>query len=203
MYRYPCPNCRSTNVLHRRDCRFEERDRGEIEHTYISILSVLAAGPITRDELRSRVPGPWSALSEAVLKSLEQDARINVEGRGDEAIVELVPPDEIADRLEPVEDPLRTIYEHGSVPGAHDNSVFAMVAYYSSKGLTWEDTRRQVLNWLRESGTWERGGFEEPSPEALVDAKRHVHEEGYGWLEKATAAKRVVEDSHLVGNTAE
>lgn len=117
--------------------------------------------------------------------------------KGEERLL-LVPPDEIADRIEPTDGPMRTVYEYGSVAGAHDNSVFAMIAYYESKGLSWEDTRRQVINWLEESGTWDRGGFEESSPEALVDAKRHVYEAGYGWLEKAKAAKRVIENSTLV-----
>ncbi len=198
MYRYPCPGCRSTNVLHGRDCRFADRDRTAIERTQVEIIAALATEQRTRDELREAVVTRWDGLHEASIRMLERDSRIESTYEGGSERLSLVPPDEIADRIEPVEDPLRTIYEHGSVPGAHDNSVFAMVSYYSSKGLTWEDTRRQVLNWLEESGTWARGGFEESSPEALVDAKRHVHEEGYGWVEKATAAKRVIDNSHLV-----
>jgi len=96
----------------------------------------------------------------------------------------------------PDRDPLRTIYEKGSVHGAHDNSVFALIAYYEMVGLSWEETRENVIEWLRESGTWQRGGFEEDSPEELVDAKQHVYEQGYGWKEKAKAAKAVI-DRHL------
>jgi len=62
-------------------------------------------------------------------------------------------------------------------------------------GLDWPETRENVIDWLHESGTWARGGFEESSPEELVDTKQHVHEEGYGWKEKAVAAKRVI-DGH-------
>lgn len=198
MYRYPCPGCRSTTVLHRRDCGFEDRGRVDVERAHVEILAHLAAGPRPRSDLQDGIDRPWDDLHEATLRMLIRDARVETERGGGEERLRIVPPDEIADRIEPTEDPLRTIYEHGSVAGAHDNSVFAMVAYYASKGLTWEDTRRQVINWLEESGTWARGGFEEPSPEALVDAKRHVFEEGYGWLEKAIAAKRVIDNSHVV-----
>lgn len=153
---------------------------------------------MSRDELRQSVASGWGEIYEASVRMLERDSRLETTYSNGTEELALVPPDEIADRIEPVDEPLKTVYEHGSVPGAHDNSVFAMVSYYSSKGLSWEDTRRQVINWLEESGTWARGGFEEPTPEALVEEKRHVHEEGYGWLEKATAAKRVIDNSHLV-----
>ena len=199
MYRYPCPGCRSTTVLHGRDCPYEDRARVTIERAHVEILAVLSGGPTTRETLQELVDAPWDDLHESTLQMLMRDARIEAEhdARGEQLSV--IPPDEIADRIEPTEDPLRTIYEYGSVPGAHDNSVFAMVSYYGSKGLTWEDTRRQVMNWLEESGTWARGGFEEPSLAALVDGKRHVYEEGYGWMEKATAAKRVIDNSNIVG----
>lgn len=191
VYRYPCPGCRSTSVLHGRGCSFEDRGRTAVECTHVDVIAVLSTGPTTREELQGTIEGPWDDLHEATLRMLVADSR--VERDGDRLL--LVPPDEIADRIEPTEDPLRTIYEKGSVAGAHDNSVFAMVAYYASKGLSWKDTRRQVLNWLEESDTWARGGFEETSPEALVDDKRHVYAEGYGWLEKAKAAKRVIDNS--------
>lgn len=165
----------------------------------MEILSVLSAEPSTRENLQELVEEPWDDLYEGTLRMLKRDARIDVERIDQTEQLVVVPPDEIADRIEPTEDPLRTIYERGSVPGAHDNSVFAMISYYGSKGLTWEDTRRQVLNWLEESGTWARGGFEEPTPDALVDGKRHVYEEEYGWMEKATAAKRVIENATIVG----
>jgi hypothetical protein len=70
-----------------------------------------------------------------------------------------------------------------------------MIAWYEMVGLSWEETRENVVEWLHESGTWDRGGFEEATPEALVDRKRHVYEAGYGWKEKADAAKRVIERS--------
>ena len=198
MFRYPCPGCRSTNVLHRRDCRFENQDRTTIERAHLDIIAALARAPLTRESLQARIERPWTEIHEATLRLLQRDSRVEVDPEDGEGLT-LVPPDEIADRIEPTDDPLRTVYEVGSVAGAHDNSVFAMIAYYEAKGLSWEDTRRKVLDWLHETGTWARGGFEEPTPEALVDDKRHVYEEGYGWLEKAKAAKRVVDESHVGG----
>ena len=197
VYRYPCPGCRSTNVLHARRCRFTDRAREEIERTHVEIVATLASGPCGDVELRQR-SDPWDGLAEATLRMLERDSRIDRTTMDGAERLELVPPAEIVDRIEPTDEPLRTIYERGSVPGAHDNSVFAMVAYYSAKGLSWEDTRRRVVEWLHETGTWQRGGFEESTPEALVDAKRHVYEEDYGWLEKAKAAKRVVENATTI-----
>ena len=93
----------------------------------------------------------------------------------------------------PTHDPIKTIYEKGSVPGCHDNSVFALIAWYEMVGLSWDETREHVVEWLHETGTWARGGFEESSPEELVDSKRHVYEQGYGWKEKATAAKSIID----------
>jgi hypothetical protein len=62
-------------------------------------------------------------------------------------------------------------------------------------GFSWEETRERVVAWLEESGAWDRGGFEESSPEGVVDNKRHVYESGYGWMQAATEAKAVIDRS--------
>ena len=90
-------------------------------------------------------------------------------------------------------EPVETVYGKGGVPGAHDNAVFAMIAFYEMVGLSWEEARENTIEWLEESGTWTRGGFEESSPEELVDSKRHVYEQGYGWKQAATEAKAVID----------
>jgi len=97
---------------------------------------------------------------------------------------------------EPSIEPMATIYEHGSVPGCHDNAVFAMIAWYEMVDLSWPETKDNVVTWLRESGAWDRGGFEESSPEELVESKRHVYESGYGWKQAGQEAKAVI-DRHL------
>jgi hypothetical protein len=191
MYGYPCPGCRTTTGLHAPDCGFGGTPRSDIEKAYVDIVAVLSVEEVSRERLRGATHGEWDRLHEAALTTLRKDSRVL---DGDSGL-ELVPPDELADRVEPTTEPIRTVYEHGSVPGAHDNSVFAMVAYYRSKGLPWEETKAAVVQWLRESGTWERGGFEEATPEALLEKKRHVYEREYGWRDKARAAKHVIESA--------
>ena len=187
---YPCPGCRSTNNLHQPDCRFTGRPWPDVEKAYVDVLAPLSTEPRDSDALREESHGEWDALHAAALEQLQRDQRVE---EADGALA-MVPPEERRERLrEPTSDPLRTIYEKGSVPGCHDNAVFAMVAFYEMIGFSWPETKALVVDWLRESGTWARGGFDEASPEELVEAKRHVYEQGYGWKEKARAAKAVVD----------
>lgn len=192
--RYRCPGCRTTSNLHDPGCEFEGTDRTHIEKAYTDILSPLSARSYDdEDALREDVPGRWSGLHAAVLSRLESDQRVvNEDGE-----LQLLPPEEYKERVsKPTFEPLKTIYEKGSVPGAHDHSVFAIIAFYEMVGLSWEETRENTIEWLHESGTWDRGGFEESSPEELVDNKKHVYEQGYGWKQAATEAKSVI-DRHL------
>jgi hypothetical protein len=187
---YPCPDCRSANSLHDPDCAFDGTPWPEIERAYVDVLALLAARPRSREELRSAAE-PWDRLHRDALGRLVNEQRIEETPSGR---LELRSPAEFREQVSvPSQEPLATIYEKGSVHGAHDNSVFALIAYYEMVGLTWAETRERVVEWLRESGTWARGGFEEASPEELVDSKRHVYEQGYGWKEKARAAKAVID----------
>jgi hypothetical protein len=189
---YPCPDCRTTNSLHDTDCRFEGVEWSAVEKAYVDVLSVLSGGVVDADALREASHGEWDALHQAAVDRLERDGR--VDDSNDR--LRLLTAEEFREEVsEPTREPIRTIYRRGSVPGCHDNAVFAMIAWYEMVGLSWAETRDNVVAWLRESGTWDRGGFEEPSPEALVDRKRHVYEAGYGWKEKAQAAKRVIDRS--------
>lgn len=193
-FAYPCPDCRSTNNLHDPSCRFAGTDWTTIEKAYVDSLAVLAGAEtaVLEGDLRATAEGDWDALHAAALNRLVRSQRIE---DTDDGLV-LRTPEEYRDAVtEPTIEPVRTIYEKGSVPGCHDNSIFALVAYYEMVGLSWEETHEQVVEWLRESGAWDRGGFEESTPEEVVDNKRHVYEEGYGWKEKATAAKAVIDRS--------
>jgi len=188
-FEYPCPDCWTTNNLHEPDCRFGDQPWVAIEKAYVDVIAPLTVEPHTENELRA-VAGEWGALSAAALSALRRQQRVRETAEG----LELLAPDEYRDEIaEPSSEPLKTIYEKGSVPGCHDNAVFALVAWYEMVGLSWEETQERVVEWLHESGTWARGGFEEETPETLLDSKRHVYEEGYGWKEKATAAKRVID----------
>jgi hypothetical protein len=189
---YPCPGCRSRDNLHEPGCQFAGRDANEIVRAYVDVVATLSVEPVDEESLPSATP-EWSALHRQALEVLTEDHRVK-EDEGGNLVV--VPPEERKERLrEPDYEPLSTIYHEGSVPGAHDNSVFALVAFYEMVGFTWPETKRLVVEWLHESGTWARGGFEESSPTELVENKRHVYEEGYGWKEKARAAKSVIERS--------
>ena len=187
---YPCPDCRATNSLHDAGCRFEGVQWPAVEKAYTDLVAVLSVGERPESDLRETVHGEWDGLRAAALSRLRSDGRV-VEEDGN---LRLLTAAEFREQVsEPTREPVRTIYRRGSVPGCHDNAVFAMIAWYEMVGLSWEETRERVVEWLHDSGTWDRGGFEEASPEQLVDAKRHVYEAGYGWREKAEAAKRIID----------
>ncbi|GAB7092387.1 hypothetical protein JCM18237_26580 [Halorubrum luteum] len=191
-FRYPCPGCRTTNSLHDVDCEFEGVNWPTIEKAYVDLLTVLTADRdgVSESTLRDAVDGEWSGLHKAALDTLEREQRVVRE----DGTLRLLTAAEFKELVsEPTREPMRTVYEHGSVPGCHDNAVFAMIAWYEMVGLSWPETRENVIEWLRTSGAWDRGGFEESSPAELVDKKRHVYDQGYGWKEKGQAAKRVIE----------
>ncbi|MFC4359579.1 hypothetical protein ACFO0N_16675 [Halobium salinum] len=187
---YPCPGCRTTNSLHDADCRFEGVGWPEIEKAYTDVVAVLSTGARPEEELRDEVHGDWDRTRRAALDQLRHEQRVVDDG----GALRLLTAAEYKDRVsEPTSEPMRTLYLKGSYPGCHDNAVFAMIAWYEMVGLSWAETKENVVEWLEESGAWGRGGFEEATPAALVESKRHVYEAGYGWKEKAEAAKRVID----------
>ena len=189
--RYRCPGCRTTSNLHDPGCDFEGVDRVDVEKAYTDLLAALSVQPFEDEPgLREAVPGRWSGLHAAVLSRLRGDQRVVRE----DGELRLLEPEAFKERVaRPTFEPLQTIYEKGSVPGAHDHSVFALLAFYEMVGLSWEEAHENTVEWLRASGTWDRGGFEESTPAELVDTKRHVYEEGYGWKQAATEAKAVID----------
>lgn len=191
-FEYPCPDCWTTNNLHEPDCRFGDRPWATVEKAYVDVIAPLTTGPRSEAALREAA-NEWSPLAAAALSTLVRRQRVHETGDGE---YELRTPEEYRDEVaEPSHEPIQTIYEKGSVPGCHDNAVFALIAWYEMVGLSWEETRQRAVEWLHESGTWARGGFEEETPEELIENKRHVHEEGYGWKEKATAAKQLIDQN--------
>lgn len=189
-FRYPCPDCRSVNSLHDPECRFDGTPWHEIERAYVDIVAALTEGAKTEGRLREAVDAPWDGLHAAALSQLRHEQRLR-ETAGD--ALELRSPAEFKEAVAvPDDEELRLIFERGSVPGCHDHAVFSLISYYRMVGYSWEETREQVVDWLRDSGTWQRGGFEEPTPEEVVDAKRHVYEQGYGWKQSAREAAAVI-----------
>ncbi len=189
--RYRCPGCRTTSNIHDLGCEFEGTARTDVERAYTDLLAPLSARAYPDEgALREAVPARWSGLHAGVLSRLRADQRVVEE----EDELRLLPPEEYRERVtQPTFEPLKTIYEKGSVPGAHDHSVFAVLAFYEMVGLSWEEARENTVEWLHESGTWDRGGFEESSPEELVDSKKHVYDQGYGWKQAAKEAKAVID----------
>ena len=187
---YPCPDCRTRNSLHDTDCRFEGVAWSEVEDAYLDTVGPLSAGVVAESDLIDGWPDDGERLRRAALGRLKTDGRVDETGGRLRLRTAAEFREEIA---EPDVEPIRTVYRQGSVPGCHDNAVFAMIAWYEMVGLSWAETTERVVAWLRDTGAWDRGGFEEASPEALVETKRHVYESGYGWKEKARAAKRVIE----------
>jgi hypothetical protein len=190
-FHYPCPGCSTTNSLHGSDCEFEGVAWGAVEKAYTDVVARLAAGPTPEPRLRETVHGEWDGLHQAALNRLKRSERVTTT---DDGALRLRTAAEYKEQVsEPTSEPMATIYRKGSVPGCHDNAVFAMIAWYEFVGLSWAETKENVVEWLRESGSWERGGFEEATPGELVEKKRHVYEAGYGWKEKARAAKGVID----------
>jgi len=189
-FEYPCPDCRTTNNLHGVDCRFAGRPWAEVERAYVDIVGVLSTGSYGERELQRAIPGEWTPLHHAALDQLTHSQRVQEEGDG----LRLLTPAEFREAVqEPTIEPMATIYHEGSVPGCHDHAVFAMVAYYEMVGLSWEETRENVVQWLEDSGSWARGGWEEETPRDVVENKRHVYEEGYGWKQAAQEAVAVID----------
>lgn len=205
-FNYPCPSCSSESNIHESDCDFFNENRNKIETAYIDILSELAIADRTAKSLTGM--DSWSSLHEKCLQRLENDQRIiDIQSEKGKELFEqpnITDDNKTVYRLltrtqwkkivsTPTMEPLKTIYEEGSYPGCHNNAVFALIAFYEMIGLSWEETKRQVINWIHESGTWERGGFEENTPEELLEKNKYIYERGYGWKDKGEAAKSVIE----------
>jgi hypothetical protein len=195
MLEYPCPDCFTSTALHTADCRFEGADRDAVERAYVNILSTVlgtaADEALTEASLKRRLSDQWGPLHDAALGRLTAHYYLRETDDGLEPVTAATRLDE----QEPTAPALRTLWEHGSVPGCHDNAIFALISWHELHGFDWEQTCERMLEWFDRTGTWARGGFDEPSPTTVLANKRHVHEEGYGWRDKAEMAAGVVESS--------
>lgn len=185
--------------------------REDIEQAYFSIISALAFQNHTKESIAEAVADVDSELRKDCLNYLVSQHRVFDLTDGelvqtlDSIDSSVVPDDATAYYYLPTHDewkeavsypsfdPIRTIYEEGSYPGCHDNAVFALVAYFQMVGLSWDETVEMIEEWFNETGTWERGGFEEDSPRELIEDKKHVYDNEYGWSEKGKAAKNVID----------
>ena len=177
--------------MHSPECKFDSHSREDIEKAYVDIISSVLVDPTDQRQIAGKMKENWGNLHEAIIFVLKREQRIE---QGKLGKIRLLNPRERADRIsEPVSEPMRTIYERGSYPGCHDNALFAMIAWHKMVGFSWEETRERVSRWLIKSGSWDRGGFAESTSANVVSNKRHVYDGGYGWMEKAQSAKRIIE----------
>jgi len=191
MFEYQCPECYTTCEVHSIGCQYEGTGRSEYEKAYIDIISVLSRITCSKQKLQENAHD-WGELHDAAFERLCSIGHIN---RTEDGYYTLAPPVERRKETRPYSEPLATIYEKGTVAGCHDNGLFALLAFFSHIDLLWEDTKEELLEWYQRTGTWERGGFDEPTPEALIVKKRHVWQEGYGWETKGEEAKKII-DQH-------
>ena len=199
MLRYACPDCSTTNRLHKMDCDFEHTDIYDIEKAYIDILSYVLdqnsrGNPVRKRDVIRGTDEKWGELRHRVYGTLLFKCYLRED---DDGRVELVAPDERQELRVPTNGAIQTVWETGTVPGCHDNGVFALVAWHAGNGFTWAETQDRLLEWFDRTGTWERGGFAEPSPEVVIEEKHHVYEKEYGWSQKAQAARNVIRNSSL------
>lgn len=196
-HNYPCPDCGTTNSIHNPTCDHCYTSRAQVEKAYIDILSHLSVEAVAKDQLQNDIYNEWGELHEAVLTSLISAGLITLTS---DMELQLVSLDTAHDPIDPQYDPLRTLFQHGSVPGAHDNAIFALIAWYEARGLSWKETKENVIEWMHSTGSWDRGGFEESTPEEVLEKKKHVYDgpgngDGYGWRSRAEQAKKVI-DTH-------
>jgi hypothetical protein len=163
----------------------------------MDILSVLSVLPCRKSSLEDSVDGGWTDLHEDCFKTLWGLNHIKL---NDSSQFALLTPDEQQESVEPTQEPLRTIYEHGTVPGCHDNGIFALIAWYANQDLSWDETKQKLREWFSRTGTWRRGGFSEPSKDEVLEKKKHVWEEAYGWSSMGQAAKRQIEQAKRMAN---
>lgn len=199
--KYSCPKCHSNYKVHSEECQWSGIAWERIEKAYTDILSILTRAPQTQPDLEDSTHGEWTTIHDGVFDRLKRDGRLESIGTAEQTgserdVWRLLTPDEYKEASKtPSHEHLRVIHEHGPVDGAKDDSVVAIVSYYEMIGLSWEETLETTVEWLEETGAWDRGSWEESSPEALVRDKKHVYDDSYGWATAAKQAAAVIESA--------
>lgn len=199
--KYCCPKCYSNYRFHEEDCKWSGIDWHQIEKAYIDILSILTRAPQTLPDLADATHGEWSDIHQAVFERFPNENRVEsigtVEQGGEEHDVwRLLTPDEYREESKnPTHDDLKVVHENGPVDGCKDDAVVAMVAFWEWKGFSWGETKDYAVEWLETTNAWERGSWEERSPEQLIESKKHVFDNSYGWKSAAQQAAGVIRSS--------
>ena len=201
MMKYRCPDCHSTLKFHDTGCEYYDIDMSDIEKAYIDILSILTRAPQTRQDLAASIHGNWSEVHTDIFDRFKREGRIESIGQIEQDDTEadvwrLLTVDEYRDHSkEPTHPDLQTVYQNGPVDGCKDTATIAYIAYLEMIGFSWDETRETVIQWLHDTGAWERGSWEESSPEELLEEKKHIYERSYGWKEAAKAAASTIRGS--------
>lgn len=220
-FEYPCPHCGSVSQLHGDTCDYitttgSEYTREQIETAYFALITELSFTSSNRNNLIEstteyigerklvgdcldylvRTNRVFDITDQEIIRSVDSISKDMIPDEHSGSYYYMPTHEEWKEAISyPQFEPIRTIYENGSYPGCHDNAVFSLVAYFQMVGLSWEETVEIVEEWFEESGTWERGGFEEDSPTEVITNKKHVYENEYGWREKGEAAKSVIDSN--------
>lgn len=216
MFEYPCPECETTNIVHDASCPHDHDGIDHIRKAYTDILSVLLTEGAERERmdappgisfqtlrekvneiLQSQAPdqrGLWRDLHTDCLHELKNRRRV---AEADEmGGLYLKQPEERAQEIIPTFDPIKTIYEHGPVDGAKDYSMYSMVSWTELAGLTWEEAKNFLTEWLEETNSWDDLHWGESSINQLLESKRHVHERELGWGDYAEIAAGHIRQSN-------
>lgn len=206
MFSYRCPGCYVTNRLHKDNCDYSDVHPHDWERAYVDIVSVLIqrktvrnAGdvdlPMNYEWIRDATEHTWTPLYDACLGLLKRENYV-IKDDADRLVI--LSPSQRKDRQTPSHGDIELIHEFGTCDGALDHGTSAMVSWCEMSEFDWERTREFVIDWLRETGTWERGSFEEPDPETLVDDKKHIHDNGVGWKNFAeNTVRQMVDSGHI------
>lgn len=204
-YGYRCPSCRTTNALHTEGCQHAHAAPEAIEKAHIDILSVLSTCRRSEESLKDEAHNGWSPIHEDVLDLYMNEGRIvhrpaeedlpvpRLPDEDDETVLYLRTPDEYRAQLVPTEAHIKTVWEHGPADGCKDDALVAAISWHEWRDFSWKETRSRIADWLRDTGAWERGSWEESSIEELLNDKQHVFEESYGWKQTAKQAESVLE----------
>ena len=201
---YHCPGCHTTNQIHTSGCRYGESDIHTIESVMATILALVTsktavsqvmdgsttAAGTTEPSLRETFDD-WGPLHDGVLRSLVTGGYVERDGDTLRALDEA----ERKDHIQPTGGDIGLVLQYGACNGCLDHGVSAVVSWHEMEGFSWEETKERAIEWLHETGTWERGEFAEPTPEALVESKAHIHQEGHGWATFAENTARRMRDA--------
>lgn len=200
-YGYRCPRCRTTNAIHDSGCRYDNLADGVIEEAHIDIISSLSMMRLTKAELVERTHNGWSQVHSDVLDLYQNEGRVTTQQRetedgGTVDVLYLRTMAEYREQLVPTQQYISTVWERGPVDGCKDDAVISIISWHEWMDFSWEETCDRTADWLRDTGAWKRGNWDESSIDELLRSKKHIFDGSYGWKEAAQSACRIIESAN-------